>query len=102
MLPAVSVLNPTPRARMCDSAGRPYFLWDTELTLEQFVALLRDGDRATRAYMVAKLMRQAKPDDVFEFVTLEQIRELWPEVQHDLGRTREFWGWILRQWGVVA
>lgn len=87
---------------MCDGAGRPYFLWDADMTLQRFEELLRTGDHATRVYLVAKLMRQAKPDDVFEFVTLARIAELWPELVHDLGRTRAFWGWILRQWGVVA
>jgi hypothetical protein len=98
----VPLRNPTPRERLCDAEGRPYFLWDTDITLGRFEELLRTGDRATRAYLVAKLMRQAKPDDVFEFVGLEQIRELWSELQHDLGRSTAFWHWILRRWGAVG
>ncbi|MEO6596256.1 MAG: hypothetical protein ABIP94_16025 [Planctomycetota bacterium] len=35
------------------------------MTLAQFEASLRAGDRETRAYLLGKLMRQAKPDDVF-------------------------------------
>ena len=98
----MSVLAPTPRDRLCDAQGRPYFLWDADLTLARFEALLRTGDRAVRLYLVAKLMRQAKPDDVFEFVSLEQICELWPDLRRDLGKTRAFWEWLLRQWAVVA
>jgi hypothetical protein len=30
---------------------------------------------------VAKLMRQAKPDDVFQFVRVADIVELWPRLE---------------------
>ncbi len=72
------------------------------MTLARFEELLRSGDRATRLYLLGKLMRQAKPDDVFEFVSLAQIRELWPDLRRDLGKTRAFWEWLLRQWAVVT
>jgi hypothetical protein len=35
-------------------------------------------------------MRQAKPDDVFTFATLGEIRALFPLLVRYLGRTREF------------
>ena len=96
-----SVLNPTPREKMVDAQGRPYFLWDVDMTLHQFLELLQKGDRATQVYLTGKLMRQAKPDDVFTFVTLAQIADSWPEIHEDLGRWRPFWEWLLRTWRVV-
>lgn len=98
----MSVLAPTPRERMLDGQGRPYFLWDVDMTLARFEALLREGDEETRAHLLAKLMRQAKPDDVFQFVTLEQIRASWPRVEYRLGRVRDFWKWWLERWGVLS
>ena len=47
-------------------------------------------------------MRQAKPDDVFSFVSLAEIRALWPVIENRLGRTRRFWTWLLGQWGVIG
>ncbi len=94
----MSIRNPTPPEKLTDSRGRPYFLWDVDLTLDQFRALLREGDQVKRAYLVGKLMRQAKPDDVFEFVSLEEIRDLWTDVQRYLGNTRAFWSWLLEVW----
>lgn len=38
-------------------------------------------------------MRQAKPDDVFTFVTLAEIEALFPLIARYLGRSREFWTW---------
>jgi len=96
----VSVLNPTPPHLLVDGKGRPYFLWDMDMTLGEFEIALRDGDRVERAYLLGKLMRQAKPDDVFTFVTPEAIRELWADVQPWLGRTREFWHWLMAAWKV--
>jgi hypothetical protein len=94
----MSLLCPTSPDRLVDRHGRPYFLWDCELTLEGFRGSLRAGDRAQRAYLVGKLMRQAKPDDVFTFVSLGEIRDLWPDLAGYLGRTRGFWEWLLGEW----
>jgi hypothetical protein len=30
------MLNPTPKDKLLDSQGRPYFLWDCDMTLEEF------------------------------------------------------------------
>jgi hypothetical protein len=94
------VLNPTPLDRLTDAQGRPYFLWDCELTLDQFKRGLEDPDPEVRAYLVGKLMRQAKPDDVFLFVTPRTISELWPHLVRYLGQSREFWTWLFEVWRV--
>lgn len=92
------LLNPTPRERLVDPQGRPYFLWDVDMTLARFEELLRTGDRETRAYLLGKLMRQAKPDDVFTFAGEADIRELWPDLQRYLGKTSAFWHWLMAAW----
>ncbi len=83
---------------MLDREGRPYFLWDCDLTLARFQELLGDPDPEVRAYLIGKLMRQAKPDDVFQFVTIGDIEAHWPLLERYLGRTREFWTWLLGRW----
>jgi hypothetical protein len=94
----MTLLNRTPPERMVDALGRPYFLWDVDMTLEVFLERLRDANPETRAHALGKLLRQAKPDDVFTFVTPAEIRESWPRVEPYLGRTREFWRWLLDTW----
>lgn len=94
----MTTLTPTPRERLLDAQGRPYFLWDTDLTLGEFRARLVDEDPGVRAYFVAKLMRQARPDDVFEFVSPRAILEQWPLITRHLGRTRAFWVWLFDAW----
>jgi hypothetical protein len=81
-----------------DREGRPYFLWDCDLTLDEFQARLADPDPAVRDYFLAKLMRQAKPDDVFRFTTVEELVAALPRIAFRLGRTRSFWTWLLSRW----
>jgi hypothetical protein len=88
----------TPPNRLVDEKGRPYFLWDEDMTLEEFRARLCDPDPAVRAYFLGKLMRQAKPDDVFSFVTLREVQEQLAAVEPYLGRSRPFWLWLLERW----
>jgi hypothetical protein len=91
-------LAPTPPDRLVDAQGRPYFLWDEDTRVEEFRERFRDPDPAVRAYYLGKLMRQAKPDDVFTFVTLREIEEQLVAVEPYLGRSRPFWLWILERW----
>lgn len=95
----MSALAPTPLDRLADSSGRPYFLWDEDVTLDQFRERLRDPDPAVRGYFLGKLMRQAKPDDVFTFVTLRELEEQLAAVEPYLGRSRPFWLWVIESWG---
>jgi hypothetical protein len=73
-------------------------LWDEDVTIDQFRARLRDPDPAVRAYFLGKLMRQAKPDDVFTFVTLSELEEQLAAVEPYLGRSRPFWLWVIESW----
>lgn len=52
----MSVLNPTRKDLLTDEQGRPYFLWDMDITLADFRCRLREGSREGRAYLVGKLM----------------------------------------------
>jgi len=92
------MLAPTPRDRLVDQHGRPYFLWDAEMTLEEFERVVNDPQAATRPYLIGKLMRQAKPDDALQFVSPQEIADLWPTIERYLGKSRPFWSWLLDEW----
>ncbi len=68
------------------------------MTLDEFRQRLQDPDPDVRSFLIGKLMRQAKPDDVFTFVRPGEIRQLWPQVVRHLGRSREFWAWLFDAW----
>jgi hypothetical protein len=83
---------------MLDARGRPYFLWDDDMTLDVFRDRLCDADPEVRAYFLGKLMRQAKPDDVFAFASVAELESALPRVDRYLGNTRGFWHWLLECW----
>jgi len=84
---------------MTDSKGRPYFLWDEEeTTLSEFLGDLRSEDADLCAHALGKLMRQAKPDDVLQFVTPVQVLADWERVRRFLGRSLPFWDWTVSTW----
>ena len=92
------MLAPTPRDRLVDPQGRPYFLWDVDMTLEEFERIVGDADSAMRSYWIGKVMRQAKPDDALQYISPQEIADLWPSIERYLGNTRPFWTWLLEQW----
>ena len=91
-------LNRMSRKKMVDAHGRPYFLWDVDMTLVRFEELLHHPESGTRAAALGKLLRQARPDDVFTFVSEATIRAEWPRIEGYLGKTRDFWRWLLATW----
>ncbi len=68
------------------------------MTDEQFRALLSGAEDERRGVLLGKLMRQAKPDDVFLYISESEIRRSWERLEPHPGRTREFWRWLLETW----
>ena len=58
----MSALNRWSREKMVDARGRPYFLWDVDMTLGRFEELLRDPDEETRVAALTSLLEPAKKD----------------------------------------
>ena len=84
--------DPPQRAPLrVDSLGRPYFLWDLDMSLDAFREGLRADDAEVRAYLIGKLLRQARPDDVSRFVTDDEIRAIWPLAVRHVGHARGYW-----------
>ncbi len=84
--------------RLTDERGRPRFLWDLDLTMAQFCERLTDPDPAVSGWMLGRLLREARPEDALAFVTPQEIRDAWPNVEPYLGQKRTFWTWLLEQW----
>jgi hypothetical protein len=89
------VLCPTPERALCDVQGRPYFLWDCNVTLAALRDHLASPDDERKAYWLAKIMRQAKPDDAIVIAGIAEMRRLWSRIERTLGKQRDFWAWYL-------
>jgi hypothetical protein len=77
---------------------RPYFLWDVDVTEAELRERLSAADPDVRAQWEACVMREARYDDVWRYLSLEQIERDWPQIVRHLGRRRAFWEFLLQGW----
>jgi hypothetical protein len=77
---------------------RPYFAWDIRATDADIREHLRDPDAALRAQWQGWLMREARFDEVWDYLTLEDVIDNWPLIRRHLGRMRSFWEFLLDGW----
>lgn len=92
------MLCPTPPERLCDPQGRPYFLWDADITLDALRGLLQSPDEATRLYWTGVVLRQAKPDDAIVLLGRPTILAAVARLDGRLGRMGPFWTWLTGRW----
>lgn len=74
---------------------RPWFLWDSSMTEEELRARLRDPDPAIRAQWQGVVLREARYQEVFDYLTLDTIDRDFSAIERHLGRRRAFWRWLL-------
>jgi len=77
---------------------RPYFLWDVDLTEAELRDRLKVADPDARAQWEACVMREARFEDVWRYLSLDQILKDWPWITRHLGRRRAFWKFLLDGW----
>src|SRR5262245_28851295 len=77
---------------------RPYFLWDEDVSVLELKQRLHGSDSAERQRLLAKLLREARDVDAWEFVTPEEVAAALPAIRHRLGRRRGFWEFLIDGW----
>jgi hypothetical protein len=85
--------------RLDDPDANPYFLWSETLTVAELRSILA-GERGRDEQLVymARVLREARYDDVWKFLTPEQVAANWDGLQRRLGRMRGFWSYLLTTW----
>ncbi len=83
----------------------PYFMWDYGYTVGQIKDILAHGSEAERLWMMAKILRDARYEDVWKFITLEDFLKYRKALIPRLGRQRPFWEFLYSRWvkqGIVS
>jgi hypothetical protein len=83
---------------LSESDKIPYFLWDRNVTVAQLRAVLATPSHPQFQELLALLLREARPDEVWEFVSPNAVAEQLPALAPHLGHRREFWMWLLHEW----
>ncbi len=66
-----------------DSTERPgslYFFPDQKVTEPEVRHLLRQGTREQRAWVISYLLRYAQWDDIWAYVSREEVKEIFPDL----------------------
>ncbi len=83
---------------LTDPQAVPYFLWDDPMTVTEFKAALQSASLPERARLLGKLLREARDNDVWKFVSPEAVWSDWTAIAPHLGRRRGFWEFLLAVW----
>lgn len=76
---------------------RPYFIWDYDLTEADLRAILQGDDEQQKAWLVARLLESARYEDVWQYISLAELRAIFPKLQLK-SQVRAAWEFALLVW----
>ena len=83
------------RAAGAGRGGALYFFPDREVTAAELRRLLDEGTAGERAWAISHLLRYAQWDDIWTYVSRDEVREVFPDL--DLPENlRQAWGRMLK------
>jgi hypothetical protein len=85
-------------SRTRDGLDRPdslYFFPDQKVTAEEARNFLRNGTVEQRAWVISHLLRYAQWDDIWTFVSREEVKEIFPDLELP-ENLRNAWGRMLK------
>ena len=81
-----------------DPETRPWFLWDEDMSVGVLRQALADEGHPRWLELAAKVMREARDDQVWLFLSVERVAARYPDLAPRLGRRRPFWDYLLAAW----
>jgi hypothetical protein len=83
---------------MAQGALRPYFLWDEDVSIAELRAALALPDSPRRDQLLAKMLREARDIDVWEFIRPTEVARVLERLRRRLGRRYAFWNFLIEGW----
>ena len=81
-----------------DSADRPDFLWDEPLSRDDLKKLLHGENQEERLYYAAKILREARFEEVWDYLSPAFLASHWEKLGRRLGRKKGFWEFFYTTW----
>jgi hypothetical protein len=77
----------------------PYFTWDAPVSNAAIREALRSGTPDERLHWIARILREARYDDIWRYVTLRgDVLPNWDALRPRLGRRRAMFEFLLERW----
>jgi len=77
---------------------KPDFLWDEPLSRDQLKQLMVSGSEEDRVYYAAKILREARFEEVWDYITPTFFGRQWDKLRTRLGRKKRFWQFLHDTW----
>jgi hypothetical protein len=77
--PAILALTMQGQGRKGDDTL--YFFPEEPVTADELRQILRQGTKAQRSWAISNLLRYAQWDDIWAYVTRDEVRELFGEIE---------------------
>jgi hypothetical protein len=94
-------MSHSPRALgtdLADPATRPWFLWDEDMSVRELRQVLADEGHPRWLELAGKLLREARDDQVWLFLSVRRVAARYADLAPRLGRRRAFWDYLLAAW----
>ena len=77
----------------------PYFNWDAPVTNAAVRHAIASGTEDDKVFWIAKIMREARYEDVWKFVSLRRdVVPRWSTIEPHLGRAQSKWRFLIEGW----
>lgn len=77
---------------------RPDFLWDEPLSRDDLKKVLAGEDEKESLYYAAKILREARFEEVWEYFSPAFLASRWEKLRARLGRKKGFWEFFYSTW----
>jgi hypothetical protein len=74
------------------------FLWDEPLTRGDLKKILAGENEEERLYYAAKILREARFEEVWNYLSPKFLASHWEELRRRLGRKKWFWEFFYATW----
>ena len=77
--------------------GRPWFLWDYDLSEAQAQELLAHAPFEQRKWLLGRMLERLRPEELVRYVSLESVRQALPHLRLD-EKIRRHWEEAISVW----
>lgn len=77
---------------------RPAFLWDEPLTRDDLKKRLASENEEESLYYAAKILREARFEEVWSYLSPAFLAAHWEKLHRRLGRRKRFWEFFYTTW----
>jgi hypothetical protein len=77
---------------------RLYFFWDYDLTEDDLRGIVQNGEPMEQAWVVSRILEYARWDDIWRYLTPDDIRRNFEQLSFRRAQDRELWEYALERW----